>query len=49
VVADIFDDSGEYVCISHVQISPCLVDGYHLLSNWPPDVAKVLDTIEKSQ
>jgi hypothetical protein len=37
------DQLGEYVCITHKQALPCENLGYHLVSNWPSDVRKILD------
>ena len=34
-----------YVCITHRKIWPCNIPNeYHLISNWPSDVKKILDT-----
>lgn len=39
----------KYVCISHAKDMPCDVGEYHLVSNWPTDVARVLDRIKESK
>lgn len=49
MVINIFDEDGQYVCISHMQIIPCDFGDHHLVSNWPTDVARVLDRIQESQ
>ena len=49
MVNNIFDEDGEYVCISHIQAIPCELGDHHLVSNWPTDVARVLDRMQKSQ
>ena len=46
MVDNIFDDAELYVCITHKVITPCDEDGYHLVSNWPSDVKKILDIID---
>jgi hypothetical protein len=33
----------QYVCITHKQLAPCLEEKYHLFSNWPSDVKKILE------
>lgn len=33
-----------YVCITHRTVLPCNNDGCHLVSNWPVDVEKILDS-----
>jgi hypothetical protein len=47
-VLDIFENHESYVCISHNCLIPCLVGDKHLVSNWPSDVAKVLDNIKSN-
>lgn len=47
-MVDIFDDDSEYVCVSHSFIVPCPIGDHHLVSNWPSDVAKVLDKISSN-
>ena len=37
------EDSDIYVCITHLCVIPCGQGDYHLVSNWPPDIKKVLD------
>lgn len=44
-MVSIFEDDSEYVCVSHNMLIPCPMGDNHLVSNWPTDVAKVLDTI----
>jgi hypothetical protein len=36
-----------YVCISHKSIIPCDYEGSHLISNWKPDVEKILELIKE--
>lgn len=43
---NIFSDDVDYVCISHLQKIPCEGGENHLISNWPSDVAKVLDSMQ---
>jgi hypothetical protein len=45
MVVDIFEDDANYVCVSHMMTIPCPMGDHHLVSNWPSDVAKVLDTM----
>jgi hypothetical protein len=47
-VLDIFEDGESYVCISHNSPIPCSSGDKHLVSNWPSDVAKVLDNIKSN-
>lgn len=47
MVNSILDGDEEYVCISHMQKIPCSLGDHHLISNWPTDVAKVLDRIQQ--
>lgn len=49
MVEDIFKDDENYVCVSHMTKVPCSLGYHHLVSNWPSDVAKVLDTINNNQ
>lgn len=49
MVNDIFEDDRDYVCVSHMMTIPCPIGDHHLVSNWPVDVAKVLDTMQKNQ
>lgn len=49
MVIDLFDEDEQYVCISHMNIVPCSSGEHHLVSNWPVDVARVLDRIQESQ
>jgi hypothetical protein len=46
---NIFDEDESYVCVSHMMTVPCPIGENHLVSNWPSDVAKVLDTIKNPQ
>lgn len=48
-MVDIFEDDSQYVCISHNFIVPCPMGDNHLVSNWPSDVAKVLDIINHQE
>lgn len=36
-----------FVCISHLSQWPCNAGEYHLLSNWPADIKKVVDNISE--
>jgi len=45
---EIFDDDYRYVCVSHVSLVPCDTGEYHTVSNWPPDVERVLDAIKNN-
>ena len=49
MVDDLFDEEAEYVCISHMTMAPCHEGEHHLVSNWPGDVARVLDKISNIQ
>jgi hypothetical protein len=49
MVDDIFEDDENYVCVSHMMTIPCPMGDHHLVSNWPSDVAKVLDTMNNSR
>lgn len=40
-------DSELYVCISHQVVAPCEEEGQHLISNWKPDVEKILEIIRE--
>jgi len=38
------DNDDPFVCITHRRLCPCQVPNeYHLVSNWPSDVEKILD------
>ena len=37
------EKSDTYVCITHLCVTPCLYGKYHLVSNWPGDVRKIMD------
>jgi len=47
-IDDIYEDSDEYVCITHQQLMPCIGEGNHLISNWISDVQKILKLMEKT-
>ena len=49
MVDNIFDDDSEYVCVSHMMTIPCPIGDHHLVSNWPVDVAKVLDVLASQE
>lgn len=38
-----------YVCISHQVVAPCDGDGAHLISNWRPDVDKILKIMKERE
>lgn len=48
MVENIYEDADEYVCITHKKLLPCNDGEYHLVSNWPSDVAKIIDNNEPS-
>lgn len=41
------NDSGIYVCITHQKMIPCEEGEHHLISNWKPDVDKILELIKE--
>jgi hypothetical protein len=47
-VFEIFDEDERYVCVSHVSVIPCEKGEHHTVSNWPPDVERVLSAIKNS-
>lgn len=49
MVDSVLDNNEEYVCISHMQAIPCNLGKYHLVSNWPTDIARVLDKTKQSR
>jgi hypothetical protein len=36
----------KYVCVSHHQVLPCPFGEHHLVSNWPSDIAIVLNKLK---
>jgi hypothetical protein len=49
MVEDIFEDDEKYVCVSHMMTIPCPLGDHHLVSNWPSDVVRVLDTMNNNR
>jgi len=45
---EIFEDDHRYVCVSHVSLIPCPFGDHHTVSNWPPDVERVLSAIKNN-
>lgn len=43
-----FDEDDRYVCVSHMSIVPCHLGEHHIVSNWPPDVERVLSAIKNN-
>lgn len=43
----VYEDADFYVCISHTSVAPCDHEGAHLISNWKPDVEKIMDLIRE--
>jgi hypothetical protein len=43
-----FDEDDRYVCVSHMSIVPCHMGEHHIVSNWPPDVERVLGATKEN-
>jgi len=46
-MSDVYDESDEYVCITHQCYIPCEKGEHHLISNWKIDVDKIKRLMDK--
>lgn len=46
-MVSVYDEDGEYVCITHQTFIPCEKGEHHLISNWKTDVEKIKKILDK--